>query len=609
MVLSRRQLLASLALKQPVPMRAITKGPKHHWFGYYDKLQFDPSGRYVLGMQVDFEHRSPTPDDTIRVGMVDLEDGDRWIELGESRAWNWQQGCMLQWVPGSKTEVIWNDREGGRYVSRILDVKSGKKRTLPPGLRGRARTAAGRSPRFPPPERHAARLRLRGHCPIRISVAASRKTMPASGGGPEDRRRQLLVSFAAAARIPYPKGDSKGAKHWFNHLLVSPGRPRFIFLHRWRGRHQGQRWDTRMFTAVPTARTSTCSTRTAALRTSSGAIRATSWPGPWHPSHGNRFYLSKDKTEKVEVVGEGVMTVNGHCTYLPRQRVDPERHLPGQGAQPEPLPVPRGQPAAHPLGHFHTPKEYKGEWRCDLHPRYSPDGRKVVIDSVHGGNGRQMYLIDIRLANVEGFTFSATSGMAPKDAKKAFEKSRDLLKKKKLAEAQKELEKATSLYPKYAIAWYDLGRVYEAQNQVEPARKAFESSIEADPKYVNPYLNLSGIFAKEGNWEKTAEFTTKALKLNPFEYPTMYFYNAVANLNLEKLDEAEKSAREARKLDAKNRIPKIDHVLGIVLAQKRDLPGAKDSLSAYLKASPNAGDADQVKKQLEQIDKLIAEGQ
>ena len=214
-----------------------------------------------------------------------------------------------------------------------------------------------------------------------------------------------------------------------------------------------------------------------------------------------------------------------------------------------------------------------------------------------------------RLANVEGFTFSATSGMAPKDAKKAFEKSRDLLKKKKLPEAQKELEKATSLYPKYATAWYDLGRVYEAQNQVEPARKAFESSIEADPKYVNPYLNLSGIFAKEGNWEKTAELTAKAVKLNPFEYPTMYFYNAVANLNLQKLDEAEKSAREARKLDAKNRIPKIDHVLGIVLAQKRDLPGAKDSLSAYLKASPNAGDADAVKKQLEQIDKLIAEGQ
>ena len=48
-----------------------------------------------------------------------------------------------------------------------------------------------------------------------------------------------------------------------------------------------------------------------------------------------------------------------------------------------------------PLGHFKSPPEYKGEWRCDTHPRSSPDGRKVVIDSPHGGNGRQMYLIDI----------------------------------------------------------------------------------------------------------------------------------------------------------------------------------------------------------------------
>ncbi|MDB6129838.1 MAG: hypothetical protein JWM04_945, partial [Verrucomicrobiales bacterium] len=87
-------------------VRAITRGPKFHWFGYYDKLQFDPSGRYVLGNQVDFEHRSPKAEDKIQVGMVDLQDGDKWIELGETRAWNWQQGCMLLWLPGSKNEVM-----------------------------------------------------------------------------------------------------------------------------------------------------------------------------------------------------------------------------------------------------------------------------------------------------------------------------------------------------------------------------------------------------------------------------------------------------------------------------------------------------------------------
>ncbi|HUT25415.1 MAG TPA: hypothetical protein VM492_13810, partial [Sumerlaeia bacterium] len=67
------------------PIRALTKGPKFHWFSYYDVLQFDPNQRRLLGMEVDFEHRSPGPDDVVKVGMIDLEDNDRWTELGESR--------------------------------------------------------------------------------------------------------------------------------------------------------------------------------------------------------------------------------------------------------------------------------------------------------------------------------------------------------------------------------------------------------------------------------------------------------------------------------------------------------------------------------------------
>lgn len=112
-------------------VRQITHGPKHHWFGYYDKLQFDPTSRFVLGMQVDFEHRSPKADDQIEIGMVDLEKGNRWVKLGKSNAWCWQQGCMLQWLPGSLHEVIWNDREDGTFVSRIMNVVTGKMRSLP----------------------------------------------------------------------------------------------------------------------------------------------------------------------------------------------------------------------------------------------------------------------------------------------------------------------------------------------------------------------------------------------------------------------------------------------------------------------------------------------
>ena len=122
-----RWLSAAEAEKLP-PVRPLTRGPRFHWFGYYDKLQFDPSSRHVLGMEVSFEHRLPEATDPVRIGLIDTGDRDRWIDLGESYAWCWQQGCMLQWLPGSDREVVFNDRERERFVCRILDTRIGKSR-------------------------------------------------------------------------------------------------------------------------------------------------------------------------------------------------------------------------------------------------------------------------------------------------------------------------------------------------------------------------------------------------------------------------------------------------------------------------------------------------
>jgi hypothetical protein len=77
-------------------------------------------------MRVGFEHRSPQAGDVVELGVVDTGDGDRWVRIGESRAWNWQQGCMLQRVPGTKAEILWNDREGDRFVCCILNYSKGK---------------------------------------------------------------------------------------------------------------------------------------------------------------------------------------------------------------------------------------------------------------------------------------------------------------------------------------------------------------------------------------------------------------------------------------------------------------------------------------------------
>ena len=377
-------------------MRPITSGPKHHWFGYYDKLQFDPSSRYVLGMEVDFEHRSPTAEDVIKVGMIDLADGDRWIELGETRAWCWQQGCMLQWIPGSDREVIWNDRQGDRFVCHVLDVHSGKKRTLgypiytlsPDG-----RTAIG------------ADFRRINHMRPGYGYAGipdpNFDTLAPDDAGIysvdlKTGEATLVISIEQVAAIPYPHGDISAAKHYFNHLLFNTDGSRFIFLHRWRFGDAG--FHTRMMTASVDGSDIYGVDQY-------GYTSHFIWRDPehilaWarHPSHEDAFYIYRDGTQEVEVIGKGVMKLNGHCTYL----ADTNWILN------DTYPVPRsegrvqelylynvGSGQRRELGEFGAAAEYTGEWRCDLHPRSSPDGSLITIDSAHGGNGRQIHLMDI----------------------------------------------------------------------------------------------------------------------------------------------------------------------------------------------------------------------
>jgi tetratricopeptide (TPR) repeat protein len=207
-----------------------------------------------------------------------------------------------------------------------------------------------------------------------------------------------------------------------------------------------------------------------------------------------------------------------------------------------------------------------------------------------------------RLANVDGYTFSMTTALAPKEAKKSYDKGLDLIRKKKFDEAAVEIAKATDAYPKYAVAWFDLGRLYEIQKKPREAIDAFQKALTADPKFVKPYSNLALLQAQQKDWERSAETSAKGIRLNPIEFPQLYYFNAIANLNLNKLDEAEKSAREASRLDARGQNPRIDQLLGVILAQKNDIKGAKESFQAFLKKAPDSPEAAQVRMQLARLD-------
>jgi len=209
-----------------------------------------------------------------------------------------------------------------------------------------------------------------------------------------------------------------------------------------------------------------------------------------------------------------------------------------------------------------------------------------------------------RLAGVEGTAISITSLQAPKEARRAYDKGLQDERKNKLPEAAADFQKAVGIYPNYATAWYELGRIQQQNEQIEQARQSFAHAVAADAKFISPYLQLAELEAKAEKWTELADTTGKLLKLDAIDYPMAYFYNATANLSLGQIDAAEKSARAGEKLDTPHRYPRLERVLAAILARKKDYAGAAAHLRTYLLLAPDAEDAARMKKELGEMERL-----
>jgi tetratricopeptide (TPR) repeat protein len=208
-----------------------------------------------------------------------------------------------------------------------------------------------------------------------------------------------------------------------------------------------------------------------------------------------------------------------------------------------------------------------------------------------------------RLGDREGSTISMTALRAPEEARKAYGKGVAAMSRKNWAGAQKEFERAVAIYPGYAAAWSDLGEVLREQSKPNEARAACERALQADPKYIKPYMQLTRLALAEGSMQDAIRTAERAMELNPVEFPGIYFYHAVANYNLKRLDVAEKSARRAIELDASHEVPRAEHLLGSLLADKGDWRAAIEHLSKYLEIAPKATDAAEVKKRIAELER------
>jgi len=109
-----------------------TPNDGHYFFGYYDKSPLNRDNTKLLACKSTFIDRMPTKDDILEIGYFEWQKSNKFIKITETKAWNWQLGCMLQWLaPEYDKKVIYNDRVDNKFVTVILDIESGKKEFLP----------------------------------------------------------------------------------------------------------------------------------------------------------------------------------------------------------------------------------------------------------------------------------------------------------------------------------------------------------------------------------------------------------------------------------------------------------------------------------------------
>ena len=242
-------------------------------------------------------------------------------------------------------------------------------------------------------------------------------------------------------------------------------------------------------------------------------------------------------------------------------------------------------------------------WGCELRAALAGFRSDVIqLDTIHYMDNPNVGTIILhRLAKVDGLTISVVSALAPKDARKAYEKGREAEAKNKLDEAQKDFEKAVSAYPQYSAAWFELGRINEQGNRIDEARKAYQQAIAAEPKFVLPRQQLSWLALREAKWQELVELTDQWLLLDALNSPDAYYLSSIGNLQTQHFDVAEKNAQTAVRMDPGKKNMRARYVLGLVLAQKQDFTASAEAIRSYLDATPDAKDKATVQKQLEQI--------
>ena len=378
-------------------VRVSPDDPEHeYFFGYYDKSPWDATMRYMLCMRAKDTWSEPDPRGTADILLIDTQNGNAVRKIATTHTWNVQQGCMAQWLgPDFKSRILYNDLRDGKYCSVILNIESMEERVLPmPCYTVSADGKTALSLDFS--RLHSLRLGY-GYAAlpeVTEGVALPDTTAVWKMDLETSEVTELLKYTDFANFQPRPEMQEAGSVHKVNHLMLSPNGKRFIVLYRW---FCGQRKYTRLVT---------CNVDGTDMYVLSDddMVSHCYWKNneeiiAFENKHegGTGYYLMKDKTKNYRRMWAHISN-DGHPSFSPtdkdtvvfdsypdKKRIQDIKIAKDTDVEGKEIKV---------VARVFSPFKYDNDTRCDLHPRWSPDGKQICFDGTFEGH-RGLYVVKL----------------------------------------------------------------------------------------------------------------------------------------------------------------------------------------------------------------------
>lgn len=400
-VIKRGYQLAMYAISPKIKyegniVRVSPDDGNEYFFGYYDKSPWDATERYMLCIKATDTWSEPDPLGEADIILIDTLDNNKVRKLATTHTWNVQQGCMAQWLgPSYEKEIIYNDLRDGKYCSIVLNIETMKERILPiPVYTVSADGKTALSLDFS--RLHSLRL---GYGYSALPESTKGVALPDSTCiwkmDIETGDVVSLLNYTDFAKFqPRHEMTEQGSVHKVNHLMLSPNGRRFMVLYRW---FCGQRKYTRLIT---------CNVDGSDMYVLSDddMVSHCYWKNDEEifaferkKNGGPGYYLMKDKTQEWQHIWSHLSN-DGHPSYCPtdnnlvvfdtypsRSRIQEVKLGRDSDTEGKNLKI---------IARVFSPFKYDNDTRCDLHPRWSREGKKVCFDSVFEGH-RGLYVVNL----------------------------------------------------------------------------------------------------------------------------------------------------------------------------------------------------------------------